>query len=100
MTCCSPAPGCGSPATTSTAAPAAAASAGWQASASCLIADRPIPRSQTGSQRMAGSVADGAPEFEAKLASFVRENRLYGAAAGVVHGDELAWSGGAGFAEL
>ncbi len=49
---------------------------------------------------MAGSVADGAAEFEAKLASFVRENRLYGAAAGVVHGDELAWSGGAGFADM
>ncbi len=49
---------------------------------------------------MAGSVADGAAEFEAKLASFVKENRLYGATAGVVHGDELAWSGGAGFADL
>ena len=49
---------------------------------------------------MAGSVADGAAEFEAKLASFVRENRLYGAAAGVVHGDELAWSWGAGFADM
>src|SRR5258708_27370061 len=61
---------------------------------------RPVPRSGTGSGRMAGSVADGAGEFEAKLASFVRENRLYGAAAGVVHGDELAWSGGAGFADM
>src|SRR6266704_6145045 len=49
---------------------------------------------------MAGSVADGAAEFEAKLASFVRENRLYGAVAGVVHGDQLAWSGGAGFADM
>ncbi len=49
---------------------------------------------------MAGSVADGAAEFEAKLASFVRENRLYGAVAGVVHGDELAWSAGAGFADM
>ncbi len=49
---------------------------------------------------MTGSVADGATEFEAKLASFVRENRLYGAAAGVVHGDDLAWSGGAGFADM
>ncbi len=49
---------------------------------------------------MAGSVAGGAAEFEAKLASFVKENRLYGAAAGVVHGDELAWSGGAGFADM
>ena len=49
---------------------------------------------------MAGSVADGAAEFEAKLVSFVRENRLYGATAGVVHGDQLAWSGGAGFADI
>jgi D-alanyl-D-alanine carboxypeptidase len=53
-----------------------------------------------GSGLMVGSVADGAAEFEAKLASFVRDNRLYGAAAGVVHGDDLAWSGGAGFADL
>lgn len=49
---------------------------------------------------MAGAVADGAAEFEAKLASFVRKNRLYGAAAGVVHGDDLSWSGGAGFADM
>ncbi|MGN6791349.1 MAG: serine hydrolase domain-containing protein [Streptosporangiaceae bacterium] len=52
------------------------------------------------SRLMAGPVADGAAEFEAKLASFVRDNRLYGAAAGVVHGDEVAWSGGAGFADM
>ncbi len=49
---------------------------------------------------MAGPVADGAGQFEAKLGSFVRKNRAYGAAAGVVHGDELVWSGGAGFADL
>jgi CubicO group peptidase (beta-lactamase class C family) len=49
---------------------------------------------------MAASIADGAAEFEAKLASFVRDNRLYGASAGVVQGDELAWSGGAGFADM
>lgn len=49
---------------------------------------------------MTRAVADGAAGFEAKLASFVRENRLYGASAGVVHGDELAWSGGAGFADM
>ncbi|MGN6676746.1 MAG: serine hydrolase domain-containing protein [Streptosporangiaceae bacterium] len=48
---------------------------------------------------MAGSVAGGAEQFEAKLGSFVRDNRLYGAAAGIVHGDELVWSGGAGFAD-
>lgn len=49
---------------------------------------------------MAGPVAAGAQEFEAKLASFVKENRLPGAAASVVHGDELVWSAAAGFADL
>ena len=49
---------------------------------------------------MAGPVAAGADQFEARLASFVKDNRLYGAAAGVVHGDELVWSGGAGFADV
>jgi CubicO group peptidase (beta-lactamase class C family) len=49
---------------------------------------------------MTGPVAGGAEQFEARLASFVRENRLYGAAAGIVHDGELVWSGGAGFADL
>jgi D-alanyl-D-alanine carboxypeptidase len=49
---------------------------------------------------MTGPVAAGAHEFEAKLAAFVKDNRLYGAAAGVVHGDELVWSGGAGYADM
>jgi CubicO group peptidase (beta-lactamase class C family) len=49
---------------------------------------------------MAGPVEAGAAEFGAKLASFVKENRLYGAAAGIVYGDDLVWSGGAGFANL
>src|SRR5215468_203691 len=53
-----------------------------------------------GSRLMTGPVAGGAEQFEAKLGSFVRENRLYGAAAGIVHGAELAWSGGVGFADL
>ena len=48
---------------------------------------------------MAGPVAAGAKDFQTRVASFVRENRLYGAAAGVIHGDELVWSGGAGFAD-
>jgi CubicO group peptidase (beta-lactamase class C family) len=48
---------------------------------------------------MSGPVAGGAEQFETMLASFVRENRLYGAAAGVVHGAELAWSSGVGFAD-
>ncbi len=49
---------------------------------------------------MAGPIAQGAQDFEAKLAAFVRDNRLYGAAAGIVHRGELAWSGGAGYADL
>jgi CubicO group peptidase (beta-lactamase class C family) len=50
--------------------------------------------------RDAGSpVAGGAGEFEATVARFVRDNRLYGAAAGVVHSGELAWSGGVGVAD-
>jgi len=48
---------------------------------------------------MAGPVAAGAQDFQAKVAKFVREHRLCGAAAGVVHGGELVWSGGAGFAD-
>jgi CubicO group peptidase (beta-lactamase class C family) len=48
---------------------------------------------------MAGPGGGGAQQYEAKLASFVRDNRLYGAAAAVVHGDELCWAGGAGFAD-
>lgn len=49
---------------------------------------------------MTAPVAGGADQFEAKLGSFVKENRLYGAVAGLVHGGELVWSGGAGFADL
>src|SRR5579871_150882 len=49
---------------------------------------------------MTSPVASGAEQFEAKVASFVRENRVYGAAAGVVHGDELVWSGGIGMADM
>jgi CubicO group peptidase (beta-lactamase class C family) len=49
---------------------------------------------------MSGPVTGGAAEFEARVASFVKDKRLYGAAAGVVHGGVLAWSGGAGFADI
>lgn len=35
-----------------------------------------------------------------RLASFIEQNRLPGGAAGVVCGDELVWSAGAGFADL
>jgi CubicO group peptidase (beta-lactamase class C family) len=48
---------------------------------------------------MAGPVAAGAAVLEAKLASFVKDGRLPGAIAGVVHGTELAWCGAAGFAD-
>lgn len=49
---------------------------------------------------MAGPAADGASEFGAALATFVAENRLPGAVAGVVCADQLAWSGGVGFADV
>ncbi len=49
---------------------------------------------------MTGPVAAGASELQAKLSRFVTENRLPGAAAGVVHGDELAWLAAVGFADL
>jgi D-alanyl-D-alanine carboxypeptidase len=48
---------------------------------------------------MTGLVTAGASELEAKLNGFVRENRLPGAAAGVVHGDGLAWVARVGFAD-
>jgi CubicO group peptidase (beta-lactamase class C family) len=48
---------------------------------------------------MAGLVAAGADELAATLASFVTENRLPGAAAGVVQGDDLVWSAGVGLAD-
>lgn len=43
---------------------------------------------------------DMAFRLEAKAASYVKENRLPGAAVGVVHGDRLAWSAGIGFADI
>src|SRR6476646_1459913 len=45
-------------------------------------------------------VARVADELEAKARAFVREHRLPGVAAGVIHGDELVWCAGAGFADL
>jgi CubicO group peptidase (beta-lactamase class C family) len=48
---------------------------------------------------MSGLVSAGASELEAKLTGFVTENRLPGATAAVVHGDELAWIAGTGFAD-
>lgn len=49
---------------------------------------------------MASPVADVAPRLQAKAAAFVRDNRLPGAAVGVVHGDDLAWAAGLGFADV
>jgi D-alanyl-D-alanine carboxypeptidase len=49
---------------------------------------------------MAGLIAKISDEFEAKAAAFVKEHRLPGAAVGVVHGDDLIWSEGVGFADI
>jgi CubicO group peptidase (beta-lactamase class C family) len=49
---------------------------------------------------MAGPAADAAAKYEATAASFVKENRLPGAAVGIVHGAELVWSAGIGFADV
>jgi D-alanyl-D-alanine carboxypeptidase len=49
---------------------------------------------------MTGLVTGGLVEFEAKLATLVKENRVAGAAASVVYRDKLVWSGGAGFADV
>ncbi len=49
---------------------------------------------------MESPVAEVSTKLEAKAAAFVRENRLPGAAVGVVHGDELVWSAGIGFADV
>jgi CubicO group peptidase (beta-lactamase class C family) len=45
-------------------------------------------------------IAAGAAELDAALNGFVGRDGRPGAVAGVVHGDELAWAGGAGFAEV
>jgi D-alanyl-D-alanine carboxypeptidase len=49
---------------------------------------------------MTEPVSGGAGDFQAKLATFVKDNRIAGAAASVVHGDDLAWAGAAGFADI
>ena len=48
---------------------------------------------------MTAIAAAGAAELDAALTRFVAQNGP-GAAAGVVHGDELVWTAGAGFAEV
>jgi CubicO group peptidase (beta-lactamase class C family) len=45
-------------------------------------------------------VAAIAAKLEAAARSFVREHRLPGGAAGVVHSERLAWSAGVGFADV
>jgi CubicO group peptidase (beta-lactamase class C family) len=49
---------------------------------------------------VADPISKVADALEAKAASFVKEQRLPGAAVGVVTGDGLAWSAGVGFAEV
>jgi CubicO group peptidase (beta-lactamase class C family) len=44
--------------------------------------------------------AAAAPDLDARLVSFLEQNRLPGGAACVVYGDELAWLAGAGFADV
>jgi CubicO group peptidase (beta-lactamase class C family) len=46
------------------------------------------------------AVAGAASELRATAARFVKENRLPGAAVGVVAGQDLAWSAGIGFADV
>ena len=45
-------------------------------------------------------IAAGGAELDATLNRFVSRNGRPGAVAGVVHGDELVWAGGAGLADL
>ncbi len=47
----------------------------------------------------AGAASAAAAALAGKLASFVAAQGLPGAAAGVVHGDDLVWTGEAGFAD-
>jgi CubicO group peptidase (beta-lactamase class C family) len=49
---------------------------------------------------MTSPIAKITDELEGKAASFVKEHRLPGAAVGVVHGDDLVWSAGIGFADI
>jgi CubicO group peptidase (beta-lactamase class C family) len=44
--------------------------------------------------------AEPAPKYEATAAAFVKENRLPGAAVGIVHEGKLVWSKGIGFADV
>jgi CubicO group peptidase (beta-lactamase class C family) len=46
------------------------------------------------------AIASVVPALEARAASYVKQNRLPGAAVGVVHGEALVWSHGIGFADV
>ena len=48
----------------------------------------------------AAAVAEIAGKLEERIAAFVKEHRLPGVSAGIVVEDELAWSGGYGFADV
>ena len=48
---------------------------------------------------MPSPAAAPADKYEATAATFVKENRLPGAAVGIVHDGGLAWAGGVGFAD-
>jgi D-alanyl-D-alanine carboxypeptidase len=48
---------------------------------------------------MTGPIEEISSRLEAKATSFIKEKRLPGAAVGVVHGDDLVWSTGIGFAD-
>ncbi len=45
-------------------------------------------------------VSEVSAQLESRARSFVREHRLPGVAVGIVHGDELVWSSGIGFADV
>ncbi|HET7902336.1 MAG TPA: serine hydrolase domain-containing protein [Candidatus Nanopelagicales bacterium] len=49
---------------------------------------------------MGSPVEDVAPKLQSTLASFVKDNRLPGATAGVVHDGALVWTGSAGFSDI
>ncbi len=49
---------------------------------------------------MPSPAAEPAQKYEATAAAFVKENRLPGAAVGIVHEDKLVWSKGIGFADV
>jgi CubicO group peptidase (beta-lactamase class C family) len=49
---------------------------------------------------MSGPIDDVADRLQTHASAFVKEKRLPGAALGVVHGGELVWSTGVGFADV